>query len=173
MSTHPAISLERLSPEHADRFLDAVERSVQLHRKWVSPPRDRDTFLAMTRKYDGDRHVSFIALDSSGDPLACINVSEIVRGAFQSAYLGFYGFRPHAGKGLTRIALRAVVEQAFGPLGLHRLEANIQPDNARSIALVESLGFNLEGFSPRYLKIDGAWRDHMRYAITVEDTLLS
>jgi ribosomal-protein-alanine N-acetyltransferase len=66
-------------------------------------------------------------------------------------------------------ALAQVLDFAFGELGLHRLEANIQPGNARSIALVERLGFRKEGFSPRYLKIDGDWRDHERWAILAED----
>ena len=65
--------------------------------------------------------------------------------------------------------LRAMLREAFGRLGLHRLEANIQPDNARSIALVGRLGFRLEGLSPGYLKIRGDWRDHERWALTREE----
>ena len=61
--------------------------------------------------------------------------------------------------------LRAVVRHAFKSLKLHRLEASIQPDNAASIALVQACGFSQEGFSPRYLKIAGRWRDHQRWAI--------
>jgi Acetyltransferase (GNAT) domain len=62
-----------------------------------------------------------------------------------------------------------VVRHAFGALGLHRLEANIQPANRRSIRLVRRAGFRREGFSRRYLKIFGRWRDHERWAITAED----
>jgi len=64
-----------------------------------------------------------------------------------------------------------VLGAAFGELGLHRVEANIQPGNAPSIALAEGAGFKREGFSPRYLKIGGRWRDHERYAILAEDWL--
>lgn len=64
--------------------------------------------------------------------------------------------------------LRLVLRHAFGPLGLHRLEANIQPKNRSSIRLVRRAGFRREGFSPRYLRVLGRWRDHERWAITVE-----
>jgi ribosomal-protein-alanine N-acetyltransferase len=96
-------------------------------------------------------------------------VSQIVRGAFQSAYLGYYAHERHAGQGLMREALEQVLDHSFGPLGLHRIEANIQPGNARSIALARGAGFRLEGFSPRYLLIGGQWRDHERYAITADE----
>jgi ribosomal-protein-alanine N-acetyltransferase len=68
-----------------------------------------------------------------------------------------------------REGIRLTLRHAFGPLKLHRLEANIQPDNAPSLALVKGAGFRLEGYSPRYLKIGGRWRDHERWAILAED----
>jgi [ribosomal protein S5]-alanine N-acetyltransferase len=96
-------------------------------------------------------------------------ISQIVRGAFQSAYLGYYANARHAGRGLMREAMDQLLDHAFGPLALHRLEANIQPGNRPSIALARGAGFRLEGFSPRYLLIGGHWRDHERYAITVDE----
>jgi ribosomal-protein-alanine N-acetyltransferase len=97
------------------------------------------------------------------------NLSEIVRGAFQNAYLGYYAFAPLAGTGLMRAAMPLVFAHAFDELGLHRLQANVQPENARSRALLEATGWREEGYAPRYLFIDGAWRDHVLYAVTVED----
>ena len=102
----------------------------------------------------------------SGEIAGVFTISQIVRGAFQSAYLGYYAHERHAGQGLMREALEQVLDHAFGPLGLHRIEANIQPGNQPSIALARGAGFRLEGFSPRYLLIGGQWRDHERYAIT-------
>ena len=101
--------------------------------------------------------------------VCCININEIVRRAFQTAYLGYFAFEPFEGKGYMKKALSAVIALAFHQFKFHRLEANIQPGNEASIRLVESLGFRLEGFSPRYLKIDSEWQDHKRYAITAED----
>jgi ribosomal-protein-alanine N-acetyltransferase len=94
-----------------------------------------------------------------------INVNNVVLGAFHSGYLGYYAFEPRR-KGLMTDALGAVVEHAFGPMGLHRLEANIQPGNAASIQLAQRCGFRREGFSPNYLFVDNDWRDHERWAIT-------
>ncbi len=97
------------------------------------------------------------------------NLSQIFYGPFRSAYLSYYAFVPFARKGYMREGLEAVLTHAFVDLRLHRLEANIQPDNVASAALVRGAGFRLEGFSPRYLRIRGVWRDHDRWAITAED----
>jgi ribosomal-protein-alanine N-acetyltransferase len=101
--------------------------------------------------------------------VGAIHLNEIVRGALQSAYLGYYAFEPHAGQGLMSAGMALVLRRAFRELGLHRLEANIQPGNSRSIALARRLGFRREGFSPRYLKLGGRWRDHERWALLREE----
>ena len=108
-------------------------------------------------------------LRDGGAIVGVLIVSQIVRGAFQSAYLGYYVHQRHAGNGYMREAMLQTVDHAFGRLALHRMEANIQPLNRASVALALSAGFRLEGFSPRYLLIGGQWRDHERYAITAED----
>jgi ribosomal-protein-alanine N-acetyltransferase len=98
-----------------------------------------------------------------------INLNDIIRGSFQSASLGYYAFVPFARQGLMREGLQLMLEYAFQGLQLHRVEANIQPENTASIALVKQCGFTKEGFSKRYLKIGGDWRDHERWAFVVED----
>ena len=111
----------------------------------------------------------FIWLNDPRALAGVVNLSEIVRGGFQSAYLGYYAFAPYAGRGLMKEGLAQVITHAFKVMKLHRLEANVQPGNRRSKALVKSLGFRREGLSPRYLKIAGRWRDHERWAILSED----
>lgn len=92
-------------------------------------------------------------------------MTNIVRGVFLSGYLSYYVFAGHERQGLMTEALRLVARHAFSKLALHRLEANIRPENAASIALVRACGFAREGFSPKYLKIAGRWRDHERWAL--------
>lgn len=97
--------------------------------------------------------------------MGVINISNMVGGLFRSGYLGYYAFTGHERQGYMREGLQGVIRHAFRRLKLHRLEANIQPDNLASIALVASCGFAKEGYSPRYLKIGGRWRDHERWAV--------
>ena len=92
-----------------------------------------------------------------------------MRGAFLSAYLGYYAFAPHAGRGYMTEALVLLLDAAYRDVGLHRVEVNVQPTNARSLALVERIGFAREGYSRRYVRIGGRWRDHVRYAMVAED----
>lgn len=152
-------------PTPADRqaFLAAVGASTTLHTPWVAPPADAEAFAVWVDRI-GDRHQSWLVRD--GDRLVgVVNANEIVRGAFHSCYLGYYGFAGGTGQGRMTQGLGLVLDELFGPLGLHRAEANIQPGNTTSRRLVERLGFRQEGFSPDYLFIDGAWRDHERWTI--------
>jgi ribosomal-protein-alanine N-acetyltransferase len=98
-----------------------------------------------------------------------VNLSQVFRGSFNNAFMGFYGFTPFVRHGYMTEAVDLALRHAFRSMGLHRVEANLQPANHRSRALVEGLGFRLEGFSPRYLKISGRWRDHERWAILAEE----
>jgi len=115
-------------------------------------------------------HVGFLVYRRSDDALLGVfNFSEIVRGAFRSSYLGYFGFAPHSKQGYMTEGMALALDVAFRKLKLHRVEANIQPTNARSIALAARIGFTREGFSRRYIKIAGRWRDHVRYAMLAED----
>lgn len=98
-----------------------------------------------------------------------INLGNIVRRAFCSAYVGYWIDARVAGRGLMPTALALVTDHAFGLGGLHRIEVNIRPENGPSRRVVEKLGFREEAYHPRYMHIDGAWRDHIGYAMTSEE----
>jgi ribosomal-protein-alanine N-acetyltransferase len=169
MSDAPVrVTLQSPSLRHAAAFTAAVLRSRRLHRGWTSPPATREAYQAFVLRSRKKNQACHVVLTESGELAGVINISEIVKGAFCSGYLGYYAFVPHDGQGYLRAGLAAVLRLAFQEYGLHRVEANIQPKNRRSIALVQGLGFSLEGYSPRYLKIGGRWRDHERWALTVE-----
>ena len=154
----------------AGEFLAAVARSRKLHHPWVQPPSTADTLRDDLLKRQGPKGAAFFVWAKDPAGLAgVINLDEIVYGFFLSAYLGYYAFEPYAGRGLMREGLSQVITHAFEVMKLHRLEANIQPANAASKALVKRLGFRREGFSPRYLKINGRWRDHERWALLAEN----
>jgi len=153
-----------------DDFIAAVKRSRKLHRPWNYPPDDSEGFRAWLERCRGDDFEGRLVVDrESHASVGVYNLSQIFYGNFKSAYLGYYAFTPFQGRGLMGEGLELMLREAFLELGLHRVEANIRPENERSIALVERGRFVREGFSPRYLKIGGRWRDHVRYALTVED----
>ena len=157
-------------PEDAAAFLDMVWQSRPLHEPWVHPPKDEEAFGRYVEHAASARFQGFlICRRETGEIAGVADLSEIVRGVFQSAYLGFYASARSAGQGLLKEGLGLVIRHTFETLGLHRIEANVQPENARSLALVQSLGFQKEGYSPRYLKIGGQWRDHERWALLVDD----
>ena len=123
----------------------------------MSAPDTPERFAAyLTRAAREDQASYLIRHRDCGGLVGYVNINNIVRGALRSGHLGYAAFASHAGRGLMTAGLAAVVSDAFASLGLHRLEANIQPDNAPSLSLVRRLGFRREGFSPRYLMIDGA-----------------
>jgi ribosomal-protein-alanine N-acetyltransferase len=164
------VHLTAPSPHGRDDFLEAVARSRRLHRRWVAPPADPEAFARYLRRCRRDDAVGlWVRRNDDGALAGALTLSQIVLGPFRSAYLGYYAFVPHEGQGLMSDALDLTLRHAFGTLKLHRVEANIQPDNAASIALVRRAGLRLEGFSPRYLKVAGRWRDHERWAITADD----
>ena len=151
-------------------FLSAVRRSRSLHYPWVTPPRTRHAFNHYQKRFSSDAHRGFLVLHRQTRAIAgVINLSHIVRGPLQSVYLGYYGFLPYARSGLMYEGMLLVLRHAFRKLKLHRVEANIQPNNHASIALARKCGFVREGFSRRYLKIAGRWRDHERWALLAED----
>ena len=170
VATTDRVTVETLGPEDEQEFLAAVAASRELHHPWIDAPNTSGRFAAVLSRNERAGNSTFLLRDRSDRALAgVVNVTETVFGSFLSAFCGYWAFAGGQGRGLMTDGLTAVVRHCFDDLGLHRLEANIQPANLRSIELALRCGFRLEGFSPNYLKVDGAWRDHNRYAITVED----
>ena len=164
------VYLELASRRREAEFLQRAKASKKLHRPWLTAPETSELFREWVRRGRKPSHESFFVCSIETDALVgVINLNEIVRGLFQSAYLGYYAFEPFAGEGYMTEGLTLVLDQAFGPLGLNRLEANVQPRNKRSARLISRLGFRLEGFSPRYLKIGGRWCDHERWAVLADE----
>ena len=147
-----------------------MQVSSAFHRPWASAPTNEERFSSYLA--DAARPDFEAMLVCRGDDdaiLGFFNLSHITRGALQSAYLGYAVGSPYAHQGYMREALELVLRHAFVDLRLHRIEANIQPGNRASIALARGAGFRREGFSRRYLKIGGRWRDHERWAMLADD----
>jgi [ribosomal protein S5]-alanine N-acetyltransferase len=98
-----------------------------------------------------------------------LNVSNIVHGALRSCTIGYWVDGAMAGRSITPTALALAIDHCFGPVGLHRVEVDIRPENRASLRVVEKLGLRREGYYERFLDIDGGWRDHIAFAVTVEE----
>ena len=176
-----SIDLEQLAPrtllrplqrEDRGEFLALSRDSRELHLPWAHPPTTPRDFADLLARSEREDFVSLLVCRARDGAIAGVcNLSQIFRGAFQNAYLGYYASAKLAGRGYMTEGMQLVLHHAFCVLGLHRVEANIQPGNAASLALARRAGFKREGFSPRYLQIGGEWRDHERWAILAEDWL--
>lgn len=154
-----SIYLRKPTPGDKDALIAAYERSKTLHSPFTTAPTGMDDYIAQENRY-------LVCKEDTHDLVGTFNISNIVRGWFQSGYLGYEVFAPYQQQGLMYQGMLLLLEEAFTTLNLHRLEANIQADNLASINLVEKAGFTKEGFSKHYLRIGGAeWRDHERWAI--------
>jgi [ribosomal protein S5]-alanine N-acetyltransferase len=160
------------SPGASDRqeFVALMRASRSFHKPWASAPTDDDRFAAyLADAQRSDFEAMLVCRREDLAILGFFNLSQIVRRSLQSAYLGYAIGKRFAGQGYMREGIDLVLQRGFTELRLHRIEANIQPGNHASVALAQGAGFRREGFSPRYLKIGGRWRDHERWAILADD----
>jgi [ribosomal protein S5]-alanine N-acetyltransferase len=157
------------TPADTAQFIAAVKASRKLHKPYTAPPDTPEKFAAYLEKAAQPNFCGLLVClrDDEGVEqfVGGINISNIIRGPLQGAFVGYQAFAGFNGRGLMTTGLNLAVAHAFKALKLHRLEANIQPSNSPSIALAQRCGFKLEGFSPRYLKLRGKWCDHERWAI--------
>jgi [ribosomal protein S5]-alanine N-acetyltransferase len=159
-----------------DEYLNLRRVSAEFHAPWEPRPSpgvdlySRESFERYLRDSDSDHRLrSFICRCDDQRIVGAMNWNEIVRGPLQSAYLGYWIGAPFARRGYMHDGLRLALRHSFEGLGLHRVEANVRPENEASVALVRRAGFRLEGYSPRYLEIAGEWCDHERWAMLVDD----
>ena len=150
-------------------FLRNVRASRAFHRPWSYPPSSPDAFREHVGAASAHDERLVVCRNDDGAIVGYFGLSQIILGRFRNAYLGYYAFEPHAEQGYMREGLELVLRHAFEDLRLHRVQASIQPGNARSAALVRGAGFRFEGLALRYLKIGGRWRDHEQWAMTVEE----
>ena len=164
------VTIRRATEDDAEALIQGNLASREAYAPWVEPFGDRDGFERWFAGTRTGRKVALVA-EAEGAIVGMVNLNEIVYGSFCSAYIAYYAMAGFGGRGLMTRAVELAVGHAFTDLGLHRVEANVQPGNLRSRALLQRLGFRLEGYSPRYLRIAGAWRDHERWAkLADEDT---
>ena len=177
MPPRPAGRVYLRPPVAADEadFLARVEASRALHGPWVHPPRTPAEFryylARAAREWDAlPGHACRLVVRATDDAVVgAANLNNLLWGGLRAAQLGYYALAPHAGRGYVREGVALLLTHAFRRLGLHRVEAAVQPGNAASLALVRALGFRHEGTSPRYLKLAGQWRDHERFALHAEE----
>ena len=160
------------SPTESDRerFVAAMRLSEQLHKPWINDVATDAYFDRLLLRAREEQHdTCLVCLADGGAMVGLFNISEIVRGAFQSGFLSYAAVSGYERQGLMSEGLQLVLRRAFDDLRLHRLEANIQPGNGASIALVRRAGFACEGTARRYLMVDGDWRDHEHWVMLAEE----
>lgn len=126
----------------------AIRRQLQLYREEASYP---------------------YVIEYQGAVVGQLSVWGVQRGSLRSATIGYWVAERVAGRGITPTAVALVTDMMFREVGLHRIEICMRPENAASIRVARKLGFRYEGYRPRYIHIDGDWRDHLAFALTSED----
>jgi ribosomal-protein-alanine N-acetyltransferase len=164
------VFLRRPTPRDCEEFLQRMRDSRRLHGSYTMPMRTAADYEAMLRKgRQRNRVMMVVCRLEDGAIVGQINLNDIIRGVTQQTYIGYHAFDPFGGQGYMTEGVDLALRYAFRTLKLHRVEAGIQPDNERSIALVKRLGFRYEGTAKRLIKLAGRWRDHERWAILTEE----
>ncbi len=174
---HGDVRVCPLAGRHATQWREARQRNADWLRRWDAtvPPGGRQrprSYRSLTRHLNRlarDGQAMPFAIEYGGDFVGQVTVNNIVRGSAQFASVGYWIDQRAAGRGIVPLAVAMVIDHCFGPAGLHRVEIAIRPENTNSLRVVEKLGLREVGFAPGFLHIDGAWRDHRIYAVTVEE----
>ena len=146
-------------PRRSDGFFTEAGQRAEIERDRHEWAADRTYAFAIVERAGG----------ADGPMRGRIALANVVRGAWENATIGYFVDRATGGRGFATEAVGLALQFAFGPCRLHRVQAAVMPHNARSIRVLEKNGLRHEGFSPRYLRLDGDWRDHDLFAITIEE----
>lgn len=172
------VTIEPLEQRHADEVaaLMAANRSFlepfepRRPDSDFTPDGQRQRIAEAIELRNNDRAYPFAVFGlSPKEMVGRVALSNVARGAWQNATLGYWIAEKHNGKGYATAAVKEALRFAFKSLHLHRVQAAVMPHNPASSRVLIKAGFRMEGFSPRYLKIDGAWQDHDQFAITIEE----
>jgi len=181
--SHGAVGLRPLRLRDASAWSEVRTRNQTWLEPWEGAPEaqerlswaDRHTpavyavlLRSLRREARSGRAFPF-AITYEGRLAGQVSVSNVVRGAFDSGSVGYWVDRRVAGRGVVPTAVALAVDHVFEGGGLHRVEANVRPENDASLAVVRKLGFRQEGRHERYLYIDGGWRDHLTFALVRDD----
>jgi ribosomal-protein-alanine N-acetyltransferase len=175
--THGEVTLRPLGPSDARAWRDARVRNAAWLRPWdatVPPgsPQRPASFRSLVRRLTRlarDGQAMPFALDVGGEFAGQVTVNNIVRGSAQFASIGYWLDQRFAGRGVVPLAVAMTIDHCFFTAGLHRVEIAIRPENTNSLRVVEKLGIPQCGMASRYLHIDGEWRDHLLFGITIEE----
>lgn len=150
-----------------EEFTALARQSIELHHPWVYIPENSAEYAEYLRHFErSDAESTLICERESGAIAGFVTINDIIRGPYQRATAGYGVFAPSARQGYMCEGFGLVFRFAFGDLGLHRLEADIQPGNSASIRFAAKIGFQREGLSPGFVYINGSWKDHERWAVT-------
>mgnify|MGYP006161382255 CR=1 FL=1 len=172
--TGTKVHLRRPTKADEGEFIEMARVSKDYHFPWVYPASDSRSYRGYIDRLSSGLTIGFLVVRNSDRKLVgVVNINDILMGGYCSGSLGYYGNVRMAGIGYMREGLSLAVKQAFLKHHFHRLEANVQPENFRSLRLIDTLGFQKEGFSPKFLNINGVWKDHERFALLKEEWMIS
>ncbi|WP_392900596.1 GNAT family N-acetyltransferase [Streptomyces sp. LN699] len=166
----PRVAIRHVGSQDYAELTGLAQESAEMLRRWLGARENTvEAFESYLERFEQPTHEGFvICLRSTGKIVGGVNINNIIRGTLQSGTLGYTAYASTIGYGYMTEGLELVIQLAFDQLELHRLEANIQPDNTSSLNLVKRLGFQREGYSAAFQFINGEWRDHERWAVTAE-----
>lgn len=162
----PGVRVRPIERSDESEFVTLARNSITLHEPFVLAPKTAEAFERYLQNFEGTSSIGYvICREDTAEIVGFVNVNGVVGFPYQRGILGYAIFEPHARRGYMKQALGQVIRICFDQFDLHRIEADIQPDNQASANLVKALGFTYEGLSPGFIQINGQWRDHGRWAL--------